>query len=107
MIIPLEADKDYLENRYIVARELIRPHSYYISHYSAMAIHGFTTQPILKVFITSSARRQNRLISGAEFIFLYAPPYNFFGIEDKWITKQEKVKVSNLDIKTGLTKRLP
>ncbi len=97
LIIPLEADKDYLENRYIVARELIRPHNYYISHYSAMAIHGLTTQPILKVFITSSSRKQNRLISGAEFIFLYAQPYNFFGIEDKWITKQEKVKVSNLE----------
>ena len=97
LIIPMEADKDYLENRYIVARELIKPHNYYISHYSAMAIHGFTAQPILKVFITSSARKKNRLISGAEFIFLYAQPYNFFGIEDKWITKQEKVKVSNLE----------
>lgn len=97
LIIPLEADKDYLGDRYVVARELIRPHNYYISHYSAMAIHGLTTQPILKVFITSSTRKQNRLISGAEFIFLYAQPYNFFGIEDKWITKQEKVKVSNLE----------
>lgn len=97
LIIPLEADKDYLENRYIVGRELIRPHNYYISHYSAMAIHGLTTQPIIKVFITSTARKQKRLISGVEFIFLYARPYNFFGIEDKWITKQEKVKVSNLE----------
>ncbi len=97
LIIPLEADKNYLENRYVVARELVGPHNYYISHYSAMAIHGLTTQPVLNVFITSSARRQDRLISGVEFIFLYARPYTFFGIEDKWITKQEKAKVSDLE----------
>ena len=97
LIIPLEADKNYLENRYIVAKELIKSHSYYISHYSAMAIHGLTTQPVLKVFMTSSARKKNRLISGAEFIFLYAKGSNFFGIEDRWITKQDKIKVSNLE----------
>ena len=95
LIIPMEADKNYLENRYIIARELIRPHDYYISNYSAMAVHGFTTQPVLKVFITSSARKKNRDISGTKFIFLYAHPHKFFGIEDKWVTKQEKVKVSN------------
>ena len=26
---------------------------------------------------------------------MYAQPRKFFGIEDKWVTKQEKVKVSN------------
>jgi predicted transcriptional regulator of viral defense system len=97
LIVPLEADKNYLENRYIVAKELIYPHKYYISHYSAMAIHGMTTQPVFKVFIASSKRRKNRIISGQEFIFLYTQPYNFFGIEDKWITKQDKVKVSDLE----------
>lgn len=97
LIIPLEADRNYLENWHIIARELIKPHHYYISHYSAMAIHGLTTQPVLKVFITSSKREKNRLISGVEFLFIYTKPSNFFGIEEKWITKQEKIKVSDLE----------
>jgi predicted transcriptional regulator of viral defense system len=97
LIIPLEAGSNYLENRYIVARELISSNDYYISHYSAMALHGMTTQPVLKVFTTASKREKNRLISGEKFIFLYSKPKNLFGIENKWITKQEKIKISDLE----------
>lgn len=97
LIIPLEAGSNYLENRYIVARELIAAKDYYISHYSAMALHGMTTQPVLKVFTTAAKREKNRLISGLEFIFIYSQPKNLFGIEDKWITKQEKIRISDLE----------
>ncbi len=97
LIVPREARSNYLENRYIVARELINPGSYYISHYSAMAVHGLTTQPVLKVFTTTAKRAKNRSISGFEFIFVYARPENFFGIEEKWVTKQEKIRVSDLE----------
>jgi predicted transcriptional regulator of viral defense system len=97
LIVPLEAGSNYLENKYIVARELINSNNYYISHYSAMALHGLTTQPILKVFTTAAKREKNRLISGVEFIFIYCKPGNLFGIEEKWITKQEKIRVSNIE----------
>ena len=97
LIIPLGADKDYLENWYVIAKELIMPHHYYVSHYSAMAIHSLTTQPVLKVFITSPKRAKRKLISGIEFFFVSAKPSNFFGIRDQWITKQMKVKVSDLE----------
>ena len=97
LIVPIEARNNYLENRYIVARELVNPGNYYISHYSAMAVHGLTTQPVLKVFTTTVKRAKNRSISGVEFIFVYAKPENLFGIEEKWVTKQEKIKVSDLE----------
>ena len=97
LIVPLEAGSNYLENRYIVAKELVHTHNYYISHYSAMVLHGLTTQPILKAFTTTTNREQNRSISGVEFIFIHCQPKNLFGIEEKWITKQEKIKLSNIE----------
>lgn len=97
LIVPLEAGSNYLENKYIVAKELINSNNYYISHYSAMALHGLTTQPILKVFTTTTKREKNRTISGVEFIFIYCKPDNLFGIEEKWITKQIKIRVSNIE----------
>ncbi len=97
MIIPLEAGNNYLENKYVAARELVGAQEYYISHYSAMALHGFTTQPVLKVFVSTIKQEKARLISGVGFIFISTRKKNLFGIEDMWITKQEKVRVSNIE----------
>lgn len=97
LIVPLEAGDNYLQNKFIVAKELTSSNNYYISHYSAMALHGLTTQPILKVFTTTGKREKNRVVSGVEFIFIYCKPENLFGIEEKWITKQEKIRVSNIE----------
>ena len=97
MIVPLEAEKNYLENRYIIAGELARPNRYYISHASAMAIHGLTAQPVLSVQISSVVRRKGITISGIKFYFFRGKPDAYFGIEEKWVTKQEKVSVSDLE----------
>ncbi len=97
LIVPLEAENNYLENRYIVARELLSSSDYYISHYSAMALHGMTTQPVIKVFAAAAKREKRRLISGIEFIFIYCKPENLFGIENKWVTKQENIRISDLE----------
>jgi len=97
MIVPLEAEKNYIENRYIIAGEIIRPNRYYISHASAMAIHGLTTQPVLNVQISSAVRKREIVISGIKFSFCRIKPSDYFGIEEKWVTKQEKVSVSDLE----------
>ncbi|MBU0606148.1 MAG: hypothetical protein KKH77_07665 [Candidatus Omnitrophica bacterium] len=97
MIVPLEAGKNYLENRYVIAGEIIRPNHYYISHASAMAIHGLTTQPVLNVQISSTVRRKDMVVSGIKFYFYRVKPGAYFGLEEKWVTKQEKISVSDLE----------
>lgn len=99
LIIPLEAGftGEYMENWYVVARELIKPHPYFISHYSAMDIHNMVTQPTRMVYISTSVRRKNREISGAEFRFIHARPDSFWGITKEWVTSQQQVEVSDLE----------
>lgn len=99
LIVPLEIDKsrEYLENWYLVARELARPHEYYISHYSAMVLHNMTTQPVVRVYASVPARIRSRHVSGIYFYFVYCKRKKFWGIFEKWITKQEKVIVSELE----------
>lgn len=97
MIVPLEAEKNYLENRYVIAGEIIRPNRYYISHASAMAIHGLTTQPVLNVQISSTVRKKEMVVSGIKFSFCRVQPDAYFGIEEKWVTKQAKASVSDLE----------
>lgn len=97
MIVPLEAEKNYIENRYVIAGEIMRPNRYYISHAGAMAIHGLTTQPVLNVQISSAVRKKDIVISGIKFSFCRVMPSVYFGIEERWVTKQEKVSVSDLE----------
>lgn len=97
MIVPFEAEKNYLENRYVIAKEIIRPNHYYISHASAMAIHSLTTQPVLNVQISSVVRKKEMTVSGIKFSFCRIKPSDYFGIEEKWVTKQEKASVSDLE----------
>jgi len=99
LIVPLEIEKskEYLENWYIVARELVRPHEYYISHYSAMVVHNMTTQPVVKVYVSVPARVRNRHVCGIYFYFVYCNRKKFWGIFEKWISKEEKVMVSELE----------
>ena len=97
MIVPFEAGKNYLENRYVIAGEILWPNRYYISHASAMAIHGLTTQPVLNVQISSAVRKKEIAVLGIKFYFCRVKPSAYFGIEEKWVTKQERVSVSDLE----------
>jgi len=97
MIVPLEAGKNYLENRYVIADEIIKPNRYYISHASAMAIHGLTTQPVLNVQISSVVRKKDKAVSGIKFSFFRIRPSAYFGIEERWVTKQKKASVSDIE----------
>ncbi len=98
-LVPFELgqDKEYLGNPYVVARELVRGHDYFISHASAMEIHRMTTQPQLVVYATSPRPPRNRKIFGTEFRFVRCPPARFFGFTEHWATNEEKVRVSDLE----------
>jgi len=98
-IIPLEAglSGEYMENWYVVARELIKPHPYFISYYSAMDIHNMVTQPTRVVYISTPVRRKNRDISSTEYRFIYTRQENYWGITKEWVTPQQQVEVSDLE----------
>ena len=97
MIIALGEKVGVLKDWYSAAEALVSPHAYYISHYSALALHNMTTQPILAVYISSPGRIRNRNISGIDFRFIYCPLNKLWGIRDIWISKQKKVKCSELE----------
>jgi predicted transcriptional regulator of viral defense system len=93
----LGRESEYLGNPYLVARALMRGKPYYLSHASAMDIHNMVTQPQFVVCISSPKPMRSRSVLGTEFRFIRCKPEHFFGIEEHWITKQEKVAVSDLE----------
>ncbi len=99
LIVPLSAGEnaEFSENWYVVAKYLIKPNPYYLSHYSALDIHEMTAQPLMIVYTTTPKRRQERMVLGATFRFIHTDPHRLWGLEESWITPTEKVKVSDLE----------
>jgi predicted transcriptional regulator of viral defense system len=93
----LGQEREYLGNPYLVARELMGGKPYYLSHASAMDIHDMVTQPQLVVYVTSPKPMRGRSVLGTEFRFIRCKPQHFFGTTEHWVTKQEKVTVSDLE----------
>ncbi|MBN1978378.1 MAG: type IV toxin-antitoxin system AbiEi family antitoxin domain-containing protein [Anaerolineae bacterium] len=99
LIVPLEAGLESIPmaDRYVIAREVLGPLPYYISHYSAMELHQMTTQPVNTVYVTVPRQRASRAIADVEYRFVYANPRSFWGWEPIWATDQEQVQVSDLE----------
>jgi len=99
ILVPFELgrEREYLGNPYVVARELMGGKTYYLSHASAMDIHGMLTQPQLVVYVTSPAPMRGRTVLGTEFRFVRCKPSDFFGTAEHWVEKQQKVVVSDLE----------
>lgn len=99
LIVPLSAGEaaEYSENWYVVARHLIEPAPYYLSHFSALEIHEMTTQPVLTVYIATPVRRITKEIAGATYRFVMVGPDDLWGAEEVWVTPSERVKVSDLE----------
>ncbi|MFB0562686.1 MAG: type IV toxin-antitoxin system AbiEi family antitoxin [Candidatus Lokiarchaeia archaeon] len=99
ILVPFELGKEreYAGNPFVVAREIVGGKGYYISYGTAMEIHGMVTQPQLIVYVTTLKPRRPINILGTEFRFIHSQKKFFFGLSEHWVTKQEKVKVSNLE----------
>ena len=99
ILVPAELgyERDYLGDPYVVAAEIVRAYSYFISHASAMDIHQMVTQPQLVVYTTTTQSIRPRFILGTEFRFVRCKPNHFFGTMDHWTTKTRKIKVSDLE----------
>lgn len=97
ILVPFELGKEmeYMGNPLIVARELAGGKDYYISHGTALEIHGMVTQPQLVVHVTTLEKHRPIRIMGAEFRFITSGKDYFFGLADHWITKQERIRISD------------
>jgi predicted transcriptional regulator of viral defense system len=99
LIVPFSAGQDgeHSENWYIIAKNLIDPFPYYISHYNALEINEITTQPLFTIYISTPIRRAPKKILGASYQFIYIQEKDIWGIEDVWVTQSQKVKVSDIE----------
>jgi len=99
ILIPLELGKvsEYTGNPLIIGREIMNNMNYFISYASAMQIHEMITQPQLIFYITALTARRPIKMHGLEFRFIHSQKKYFFGLMDSWITKQERVTVSDLE----------
>jgi predicted transcriptional regulator of viral defense system len=98
-LVPFELGREgeYLGNPFVVARELAGDRDYFLSHASAMEIHGMVTQPQLVVCATSPVAMRSVRILGTEFRFVRCKAVDVFGRTEHWIEKRERVVVSDLE----------
>lgn len=99
ILVPFELgrEREYLGNPYLIARELAAGRPYFLSHASAMDVHGMVTQPQLVVYVTTLRAVRPRTILGTEFRFVRCKPEQLFGTVEHWVDKTEKVVVSDLE----------
>ena len=99
VIIPPElgSTAEYAGDPYLTAVRLAGAAPCFVSHASAMEIHRMVTQPQLVVFASSSRRIRRRRLHGTEFRFVFVKPEDYFGTTTHWITKQEKIDISDLE----------
>ena len=99
ILVPFELGKEgeYTGNPLVLARELVNGGDYYLSHGTAMEIHGMVTQPQFVIHVATPQKTRSIHVMGTEFRFIPCKNEWFFGLIQHWVTKQEKVTVSDLE----------
>ncbi len=87
--------KAYPQNWFLIAKALAGESPYFISHYSAMQLHGMTTESIQTIFISLPYQQHRPKGLRIPIRFMTVPKKNFWGLEEKWITNEEKAWVSD------------
>ncbi|MBI3078653.1 MAG: type IV toxin-antitoxin system AbiEi family antitoxin domain-containing protein [Deltaproteobacteria bacterium] len=98
-LVPFELgqERQYLGSPLVVAREIMNGEDYYLSHATAMELHGMLTQPQLVVRVSTPKPRRSLTTLGVQFRFIRCQRRHLFGLTEHWVTKQEKVRVSDLE----------
>lgn len=98
-IVPFDMGKEtvYAPDANITAREISDNKGYYIAFASALQLHEMTTQPQLTNYTAVLEQKPQVKAAGYEYKFVNLNKKNFFGIEDFWIDKQEKIKISDME----------
>lgn len=95
LILQTGNENTQLRNWPVIARELAGKDPYFISHYSAMRIHGMTSHPIVNVYLTLTKQKPDKIVSNITYHFIYSKEKHFWGQMSHWATKQEQVWVSD------------
>lgn len=97
-VIPYEADSEtYFPNWHLAAQHLAEGRSYYIGYFSALSIHGLTTQPSMReqVVVGRQLKPSSISVRDVTFQFIYHNERHFFGYQPVWIDDFHKVSVSD------------
>jgi predicted transcriptional regulator of viral defense system len=99
VLVPPEfgSASEFSGNPYVTACALTDGAEYYISHASAMELHGMVTQPQFTVFTSTPKRLRARTIHGTAFRFVFVRAEHVFGVVTHWVTKQDVVRTSDLE----------
>lgn len=93
-----DSQKGYPCNWHLIAKALVAQGSpYFFSHYSAMKFHGMTSESIQTIFVSVPRQHQTPQALRIPLRFVTLPQEKFWGLEEKWVTHEEKVSVSDLE----------
>jgi len=97
IIIPhqLGNAEQYLGNWFVAGREAVNSAKYYIAFYSAMHYWGMLTQPLLKIFVATPKRQVVPHEMRNKMVFVFVNEKSIWGIEEEWITSNERVRISD------------
>ena len=99
LIIPQELGsvEGYVGNWYVAVREVVNSSGYYIAFYSAMHYWGMLTQPLVKIFAATPQRQIIPSQMKDKLVFVFVNKKLIWGIREEWITRTEKVRISDLE----------
>lgn len=97
LLIPQGITGHYLGDLALMAREISNSPDSYISHYSALDLHDMLTQPLTRVYVSSPKRQIPPRPLKKTLTFIYVKKPNVWGVEELWVTDNEKVRVSDLE----------
>jgi predicted transcriptional regulator of viral defense system len=98
MIPPLDAGPDsarYAVNRYLAAATIVGQRQYFLSHRSAMEIHGMTMHPWRSVYVSTPAKLRSRTIQSFEIRSVTVPEERLWGWTTREVLPESRVNVSD------------
>jgi predicted transcriptional regulator of viral defense system len=97
LILDVGFENAQLNNWPIIASHLAGDKPYYLSYYAAMRFHGMTTHALFDITLTMPGRHRAKKVDLITYHFIYSKPAYFWGFRSLWVTKQNKVNVSDLE----------
>lgn len=86
---------EFVDDPFLIAHELVKPHQYYISHGSAFEINRMVTQPVLRIQVSCVRRLRSQTVGGYPFRFVQVRDSHVFGTMKHWVNKHQVVTVSD------------
>ena len=98
-LIPFELGSTsfHLENRYAIVAASMLGKPYYLSHSSALDLHGLVTQPSFEIYVSTTNRLATRNQGGAIVHFVKTLKPHFCGYALHDLGNNQKVFVSDLE----------